>query len=146
MAAGNLARYDGSAGVLVDTNVWIDCLDSASPWHEWALEQLQTCSARAPLHINVVIYAELLVPAPDIAALDAMLDVYETARTPIPWTAAKLVAAAYAQYRRAGGPRQKPLPDFFIGAHAAVANLSVMTRDAKPYRRHFGRLAVIAPE
>jgi predicted nucleic acid-binding protein len=52
----SLSSYDGSAGVLVDTNVWVDCIDDASPWHEWAVEQLQRCSERSPLHVNIVIY------------------------------------------------------------------------------------------
>lgn len=145
MAAGSLARYDGTAGTLVDTNVWVDCIDPRSRWHDWAIEQLQTCSERSPLHVNIVIYAELLVPGPSVDALDALLDVYGTLRTPLPWAAASLTAAAYALYRRNGGSTQKPLPDFFIGAHAAVANLSVLTRDPKPYRSYFARLQVIAP-
>ncbi|MGC3986045.1 MAG: type II toxin-antitoxin system VapC family toxin [Pseudorhodoferax sp.] len=145
MAAADLAAYDGTAGTLVDTNVWIDCIDTASPWHDWSIEQLQACSERSPLHINIVIYSELLIPGPDVVALDALLDVYETQRTPLPWTSASLAAAAYGLYRRQGGARHKPLPDFFIGAHAAVANLSVLTRDPKPYRSYFARLAVVAP-
>lgn len=145
MAPASLASYDGSAGVLVDTNVWVDCIDEASPWHEWAIEQLQVSSERCPLHINIVIYSELLIPGPDIRALDAMLDIYETSRTPLPWAAASLTAAAYALYRRRGGAKHKPLPDFFIGAHAAVSNLCVLTRDSKPYKSYFARLEVIAP-
>ena len=145
MVLAGLSSYDGSAGVLVDTNVWVDCIDDASPWHEWAIEQLQRCSERYPLHVNIVIFTELLIPAPDIGALDAMLDIYETSRTSLPWAASSLAAAAFALYRRRGGGRDKPLPDFFIDAHAAVANLSVLTRDPKPYRNYFARLSVIAP-
>lgn len=145
MAAASLARYDGTAGTLVDTNIWIDCIDTNSPWHDWAVEQLQACSERSPLHINIVIYTELLIPGPNVGALDTLFDVYETLRTPLPWESASLVAAAYGVYRRQGGSKQKPLPDFFIGAHAAVANLSVLTRDPKPYNSYFARLAVVAP-
>ena len=145
MALGSLAGYDGSAGVLVDTNVWVDCIDETSPWHGWAVERLQACSERSPLHVNIVIYSELLIPGPNVRALDAMLDVYETLRTPLPWAAASLTAAAYAMYLRRGGPRHKPLPVFFIGAHAAVSNLSVLTRDPRPYKSYFAKLAVIAP-
>ncbi len=145
MALGSLAGYDGSAGVLVDTNVWVDCIDETSPWHGWAVECLQACSERSPLHVNIVIYSELLIPGPNVRALDAMLDVYETLRTPLPWAAASLTAAAYAMYLRRGGSRHKPLPVFFIGAHAAVSNLSVLTRDPRPYKSYFAKLAVIAP-
>ena len=145
MAAASLAAYDGSAGVLVDTNVWIDCIDQASPWHEWAVEQLQTCSEKSPLHVNIIIYTELLVPEPDIDALDELLDVYETRRSPLPWACSALAAKAFSLYRQRGGTRLLPLPDFFIGAHAAVSNLRLLTRDPAGYRDYFPRLALIGP-
>ena len=145
VAGASLATYDGSAGVLVDTNIWIDCIDPESPWHDWAVEQLQACSERLQLHVNLIIYTELLVPGPDVAALDALLDVYETHRSALPWACAALAASAYAQYRRNGGNKLMPLPDFYIGAHAAVANLSVLTRDPSGYKRHFTRLRLICP-
>lgn len=145
VAAVSLSRYDGSAGTLVDTNVWIDCIDEASPWHEWAVEALQARSQQAPLHVNLVIYTELLVPAPDVDALDALLDVYDVQRTPLPWSCAALTAAAFALYRRRGGAKHKPMPDFCIGAHAAVSNLSVLTRDPGPYRSYFPRVKLTAP-
>ncbi len=146
MTLVRLASYDGSAGVLVDTNVWVDCMDESSPWHDWAIEQLQSCGERSPLHINIVVYAELLIPEPDLLALDAMLDVFETLRTPLPWACASLTAAAYSEYRARGGSKHKPLPVFFIGAHAAVSNLKVLTRDPKPYKSYFARLEVVSPE
>lgn len=65
-------------------NVWVDCIDESSPWHDRALEQLHACSERAPLHVNIVVYYELLIPGPDVGALDALLDVYDTLRTPLP--------------------------------------------------------------
>ncbi len=102
MGTPSLTEYDGSAGTLVDTNIWIDCIDEASPWRDWAMEQLQTCSERSSLHINIIIYTELLVPRPDVEALDALLDVYETLRTPLLWATASLVAAAFVLYRRRG--------------------------------------------
>ncbi len=145
VVAASLANYDGSAGTLVDTNIWIDCIDEASSWHEWALERLQKCSERSPLHVNLIIYTELLVPGPDVDVLDAFLDVYDTLRSPLPWACASLTAAAFALYRRRGGAKQKPMPDFYIGAHAAVANLSVLTRDAGPYKSYFPRLLLVAP-
>ena len=145
MAAASLASYDGSAGTLVDTNIWIDCIDANSHWHEWAIEQLQKLSERSPLHVNLIVYTELLVPGPDIEALDALLDVYDTLRSPLPWSCALLTAAAFALYRSRGGSKLKPIPDFYIGAHAAVANLSVLTRDPSPYKSYFPRLIVVAP-
>ena len=145
MAVNSLADYDGSAGTLVDTNIWVDCIDEKSPWHEWSTNQLQSCGERSPLHINVMIYTELLVPGPSVQALDSLLDVYETLRSSIPWSCAGLTAAAFALYRRQGGSRTVPMPDFYIGAHAAVSNLSVLTRDPRPYRNYFQRLRVIEP-
>ncbi len=144
MPTASLRNYDGSAGTLVDTNVWIDCIDQNSRWHRWATDQLQLCSERSPLHINLVIYTELLVPGPSVVALDAMLDVYEVLRSPLPWACAGLTAAAFRLYRQRGGAKQAPLPDFYIGAHAAVSNLSVLTRDPSPYTGSFSRLVVLA--
>jgi predicted nucleic acid-binding protein len=141
----SLADYDGAAGTLVDTHVWVDCIDASSPFNAWALDQLQAASERAPLHINVVVYAELLIPQPDPDEVEALLDVYETLRSPMPWHCAALAAAAFRLYRQRGGRREQTLPDFFIGAHAAVANLSVLTRDATPFRSYFKRLKVLAP-
>lgn len=145
VVAASLANYDASAGTLVDTNIWVDCIDEASPWHEWAVAQLQACSERSPLHVNLIIYTELLVPGPEVGALDALLDVYDTLRSPLPWACASLTAAAFARYRRRGGSRQVPMPDFYIGAHAAVSNLSVLTRDPTPYKSYFPRLVVVSP-
>ena len=145
VAVASLASYDGSAGVLVDTNVWVDCIDRQSDWHHWAVEQLQACSEKSPLHINLIIYTELLVPGPDPEALDALLDVYDTLRSPLPWSCGALAAKAFGLYRRRGGARLLPLPDFFIGAHAAVANLTVLTRDPAGYACYFPRLAVLGP-
>jgi predicted nucleic acid-binding protein len=141
----DLANYDGSAGTLVDTNIWIDCIDANSAWHDWAVEQLQKLSERSPLHVNLIVYTELLVPGPNVNDLDNLLDVYDTLRTPIPWASAGLTAMAFALYRRRGGSKLKPMPDFYIGAHAAVANLSVLTRDPSPYKSYFPRLVVVAP-
>lgn len=145
MGGVDLSGYDGSAGTLVDTNIWIDCIDARSPWHDWAVEQLQSRSERAPLHVNLIVYTELLVPGPDVDALDVLLDVYDTLRTPMPWHCAGLTAAAFARYRRRGGLKLKPLPDFYTGAHAAVANLSVLSRDPVLYKSYFPRLVVVAP-
>ena len=143
--AVKLSSYDGSAGTLVDTNIWVDCIDPSSPWHDWAVQQLQSFSERSPLHVNLIIHTELLVPGPSVRALDALLDVYDTLRAPIPWACASLTAAAYALYRRRGGLKSKPLPDFYIGAHAAVSNLRVLTRDPASYKTYFPRLLVAAP-
>jgi predicted nucleic acid-binding protein len=141
----SLAHYDGSAGFLVDSNIWIDCIDDASPWHGWSVDQLQACSERAPLHVNLVIYTELLIPEPDATALDAMLDVYETKRSAMPWACAALAARAFGLYRKRDRARRSPLPDFYIGAHAAVSNLTILTRDETRYRSYFPRVRRVCP-
>ena len=143
--ATGLAHYDGSAGFLVDSNIWIDCMDARSAWHDWSVDQLQACSERAPLHVNLVIYTELLVPEPDVDALDDMLAVFDTQRSALPWSCAALAAKAFGLYRKRGGARRSPLPDFYIGTHAAVANLVVLTRDRRPYQSHFPRLKLVSP-
>lgn len=96
VAQSSLLSYDETAGVLVDTNVWVDCIDESSPWHDWAVEKLQVCSERSPLHVNVIIYSELLIPQPNVQALNAMLDVYETLRT------LKLDTAACTPIKKSG--------------------------------------------
>jgi predicted nucleic acid-binding protein len=141
--ASSLSGYDGSAGVLVDTNVWIDCIDNASPWHNRAIDSLQRCSEKSPLHVNLVIYTELLVPNPDVATSDEMLDVYDTLRSSMPWACAALAARAFATYRGRGGNKARPLPGFYIGAHAAIANLSILTRDLSGYQSYFPRLVLL---
>jgi len=141
----SLAHYDGSSGWLVDSNVWIDCIDSSSPWHDWAIDQLQTCAEQGVLHVNALIYAELLVPGSAPAAIDAMLNVYDTQRSALPWSSAALAAHAFRLYRQRGGAKTAPLPDFFIGAHAAVANLTVVTRDKAPYQSYFAKLQLASP-
>ncbi|WP_200932531.1 hypothetical protein [Pseudorhodoferax sp. Leaf267] len=78
MAAASLARYDGTAGTLVDANIWIDCIDTNSPWHDWGRGAMQACSERSPLHINIVIYTKLLIPG--LGAWHTLFDVYETLR------------------------------------------------------------------
>ena len=140
-----LSRYDGRAGILVDTNVWIDCLDNGSVWHDWAVDQLQYCSEQAQLHVNVIVYTELLVPKPDVHLLDTLLDVYDTVRSSLPWSCAALAARAFSIHRSRGGSRARPLPDFYLGAHAAVANLAVLSRDRSGYATYFPRLVLIAP-
>ena len=98
MVGASLAGYDGSAGTLVDTHIWVDCIDGASSWHDWSVEQLQRLSGRSPLHVNLIICTKLSVPGPKVDALDALRDVYDTLRSHLPWACASLTAAALALY------------------------------------------------
>jgi predicted nucleic acid-binding protein len=130
---------------MVDSNVWIDLMDSDSPWHTWAVDQIDLAGQLSALHINPLIYAELLIPGTDKDIVDDILGVYNTLLSPLPYAGAALAAAAFSQYRQRGGVKSSPLPDFYIGAHAAVSNLSVLTRDNGVFRRYFSSLKQINP-
>lgn len=107
------------SGVLVDSNVLLDLLEEDAGWYEWSAGQLQAAADRGTLIINPVIYAEVSVGFQRIEELEAVLlpDMFE--RHPIPWEAAFLAGKCFSRYRKLGGVRRSPLPDFFIGAHAA---------------------------
>lgn len=137
--------YDGTAGIMVDSNVWIDLMDVRSAWHAWAVDQLDAAGQRAALHINPLIYAELLIPGTDSDIVDAILDVYNTTLSALPYSGAALAAAAFAKYRNRGGAKNSPLPDFYIGSHAAVENLSVLTRDNRIFSSYFPSLKQLSP-
>jgi predicted nucleic acid-binding protein len=134
-----------TGGVLVDSNVLLDILEEDTTWFEWSSRNLQQMADRSILIINPVIYSEVSVGFLQIEELDAALpsDMFE--RRPIPWEAAFLAGKCFVRYRRLGGVRRSPLPDFFIGAHAAVAGLTLLTRDATRYRTYFPTISLIAP-
>ena len=132
-------------GVLVDSNVLLDVLESDPHWHAWSAEQLQQAADSAVLIINPVIYAEISVGFARIEELEAIVtpDIFQ--KRPLPWEAAFLAGKCFLRYRKQGGVRRSPLPDFFIGAHAAVEGLTLLTRDATRYRTYFPTLSLIAP-
>jgi predicted nucleic acid-binding protein len=131
---------------LVDTNVVVDVLTGDPAWLDWSTEQLAQCRDTGMLVINEITYAELAVGIAAEADLDYALKELglELERTP---TAALFRAGrAFSRYRAAGGPRVSVLPDFFIGAHAEVAGLAILTRDARRYRTYFPAVELIAPD
>jgi predicted nucleic acid-binding protein len=132
-------------GVLVDSNVLLDLLENDPHWYAWSAEQLQKAADSAVLIINPIIYAEISVGFARIEELEAMVapDIFQ--RRPLPWEAAFLAGKCFLRYRQQGGVRRSPLPDFFIGAHAAVEGLTLLTRDATRYRTYFPSLSLIAP-
>ncbi len=130
---------------LVDSNVLIDILSSDSEWSEWSSESLVEASGAGPLVISPVIYAEVSVRFSRAEELEWALSRELIEREPIPWPAAFLAGKVFLEYRRRGGARRSPLPDFFIGAHAAVTAMRLLTRDAARYREYFPRLQLIAP-
>lgn len=130
---------------LVDYNVLIDVLDGDSYWSSRSAAALEVAGADGPLVINQVIYAEISVNYEDTDELDRELPIDDFQREQLPWTAAFLAGKAFTDYRRRGGPRRSPLPDFFIGAHAAVAEMRLLTRDASRYRTYFPTVELIVP-
>jgi predicted nucleic acid-binding protein len=130
--------------VLVDTNVLFDVLYDDPVWAEWSLRHLEDASL-GPLAINDVIYAELSVRFPTIEALDRAITDVGLRLASMPREALFMAGKAFRRYRALGGTRTSPLPDFFIGAQAAVMGIPLLTRDAQRYRTYFPRLALIAP-
>ena len=131
--------------VLVDSNVLLDIATADPVWSAWSSEMLERTADEAVLIINPLVYAEVSVGFPTIEALDAALPVDVYRREELPYEAAFLAGKCFLRYRGGGGTRRSPLPDFYIGAHAAVAGYRLLTRDATRYRTYFPRLEIIAP-
>ena len=131
--------------LLVDTNVLVDVLQNDPQWADWSIAQLRAQAQLHALTINPVIYAELSLSFSNFEALDRVVATMELALHEVPRPALFLAGKAYLQYRRRGGAKAQVLPDFFIGAHAAVEGWPLLTRDASRFRTYFPRLEVIAP-
>jgi predicted nucleic acid-binding protein len=130
---------------LVDSNVLIDVLSNHSGWAAWSSEALWRLGSEGPLVINEVIYAEVSHRYSRMEALDLDLAEETFMREHTPWAAAFLAGKAFVDYRRRGGERRSPLPDFFIGAHAAIGGFRLLTRDPTRFRTCFPSVDVIAP-
>ena len=131
--------------VLVDSNVLLDVATGDPMWGAWSSAALERTSDEAILVINPLVYAEVSVGFPAIEDLEAALPADLYRREDLPYAAAFLAGKCFLQYRRGGGSKRSPLPDFYIGAHAAVAGYRLLTRDATRYRTYFPRLELIAP-
>ena len=131
--------------VLVDSNVLLDVLTEDARWAGWSSEALAEQGDRDLLAINPVIYSEVSIGFARIEELEAALPPQTFHRLALPWEAAFLAGKSFLAYRRRGGARSSPLPDFYIGAHAAVAGLRLLTRDARRYRTYFPRIELVAP-
>ncbi|MDD3293920.1 MAG: type II toxin-antitoxin system VapC family toxin [Geobacteraceae bacterium] len=131
--------------VLVDSNVLLDILEDDPDWCDWSSQQLSRCDEDSILVINPIIYAEVSIGFNRIEELEEALPADFFERRRLPWEAAFRAGKCFLAYRRAGGARRSPLPDFFIGAHALVRGMTPLTRDAARYRTYFPRLALIAP-
>jgi len=132
-------------GVLVDSNILLDVATNDPAWGDWSARALVEVAEHATLIINPIIYAEVSIGYTTIEALNAVLPATLYQREPLPWEAGFLAGKSFLLYRRRGGSRTSPLPDFYIGAHAAVGRLALLTRDASRYRSYFPTIEILAP-
>ncbi|MGA7673429.1 MAG: type II toxin-antitoxin system VapC family toxin [Rhizomicrobium sp.] len=132
--------------VLVDSNVLLDLMTEDARWLRWSSQAIEAAAERTRLVINAIIYAEVSVRFSRVEDLEEALprDMFD--REHLPYEAAFLAGKAFAAYRRRGGARTSTLPDFFVGAHAAVAGYELLTRDGARYRTYFPKLQLITPE
>lgn len=133
------------SGTLVDSSVLLDVMTEDQDWVDWSSAMLQQAADDGPLVINPIVYAEVSVRFTSLEDLNDALPHHYYRRVPLPWEAGFLAGHAFLKYRRGGGARRSPLPDFYIGAHAAVAGYSLLTRDGRRYRDYFPTLRVVAP-
>lgn len=136
---------DVSGVVLVDSCVLLDILTDDPVWGRWSAEALAAVGDRALVALNAVVYAEVSIGFTRIEELEEALPGEWVLRLPVPWEAAFLAGKCFLAYRRAGGTHSAPLPDFFIGAHAAVEDMPLLTRDAARYATYFPTVRLIAP-
>ncbi len=132
-------------GVLVDSNVLLDVLTEDPTWYEWSSAALERGASESTLYLNPIIYAEVSIGFDRIEDLEAALPDDMFRRLPLPLEAAFLAGKAFVRYRRRGGARTSTLPDFFIGAHAAVSGLRLLTRDNRRYRSCFPGVEFVSP-
>ena len=131
--------------VLVDSNVILDVTEPGSPFHLSSSDAIEHLGERTLLVINAVVYAEVSVRFDRVEDVDSAVPPHLFRREAIPWDAAFLAGKCFLEYRRRGGRRSAPLPDFFIGAHATVRRYRLLTRDRGRYRTYFPTLELIAP-
>ncbi len=130
---------------LVDSNVILDVATDDPKWSSWSAEALARAADESALAINSLIFAEISAGFRTIEELDELVPAEAFRRLDLPYEAAFLAAKAFVAYRRRGGLRSAPLADFYIGAHAAVAGLRLLTRDARRYRTYFPGVQLISP-
>jgi predicted nucleic acid-binding protein len=131
--------------ILVDTNVLLDVLEEDAEWCDWSQGQLDSASATDTLAINPIIYSELSIGFARIEELEALIKEASLAFEDMPREALFLAGKAFLRYRRSRGTKRGVLPDFYIGAHAAVMHWSLLTRDVGRYGAYFPKLSLIAP-
>lgn len=131
--------------ILVDSNVLLDVFTQNKAWFEWSSKTLEQSAERDLLYINPIVYSEISVGFKRIEELESALPSDYIQRDDLPYEAAFLAGKCFLKYRKAGGAKCSPLPDFYIGAHAAIKGWSILTRDKGRYQTYFPTLSVIAP-
>lgn len=131
---------------LVDSNILLDVIEVGSEFETWSTARLVEARRKGPLVINPIIYAEIAAGFDSEGMLESVLSPSKFEREDLPWQAAFLAGRAFLQYRRSGGSRRSPLPDFYIGAHAVIRGHSLITRDRARYAGYFPMLRVVSPE
>jgi predicted nucleic acid-binding protein len=131
--------------ILIDSNILLDIITEDKKWFRWSSETLARYAEDNALAVNPIIYAEISIGFEKIEEVEEVLSKDYFRRLPLPWEAAFLAGKCFALYRKKGGKRRSPLPDFYIGAHAAVAGMALMTRDRARYQTYFPKLNIIAP-
>jgi len=132
--------------ILVDSNVILDILTEDKKWFPWSSKTLAYYAEQNVLVINPIIYAEVSIRFDRIEELEDVLSPSYFRRDPLPWEAAFLAGKCFLAYRQKGGRKRSPLPDFFIGAHATIAGIALLTRDISRYRNYFPKLRLITPD
>ena len=135
-----------TTSVLIDTNIFIDVFGPQNPFTEWSARALSSLRTESQFIMTPVVWAELASVSPREETLAFLLSRLNLIREALPFSAAYRAGLAHAQYRRGGGPRERTLPDFFIGAHALVRSHRLLTRDSARYRSYFPELDIISPE
>lgn len=132
--------------ILIDSNVILDVFTKDRKWFKWSSKTLSRYADDHILVINPVIYAEISIRFDNIEDLEDALPHKFFSRRHLPWEAAFLAGKCFLRYRKMGGKKRSPLPDFFIGAHAAIAGMALLTRDVSQYRTYFQKLKLISPD
>ncbi len=134
------------SGVLVDSNIIIDIVTENESWFKWSALQIEKLSEQYQLFINPIIYAEISIPFETIEEVETLIPENYFISLPITKEVCFLSGKAFRTYRKNGGTKKSPLPDFFIGAHAAILNLKLLTRDTDRYATYFPIVELVCPK
>jgi predicted nucleic acid-binding protein len=135
-----------AAPTLVDSCILIDVFSNDVKWAQWSIDQLVELGSQSPLVINPIILAEISARFERATDLEQALALLPIRKDPLPWDAAFLAGQAFRVYRRKTGQKRSPMPDFYIGAHALVGRMRLLTRDRTRYSTYFPKLEVISPK